>query len=207
MVNKADRKGVEAAVMTLKKGGSVVYPTDTAYGLGVDATNAKAVLRLYKIKERASRQPIHVIVHNSSAVKKFAIVSRAAAVLMKKHWPGPLSIVLPLRPRAKKSIKMLSAGTGTVGFRVPDNKIALVLASKLGRPITTTSANPNAYKSGGFTPYSVEKSKKQFIEKKHQPDLYLDSGKLRKQKVSTMVKVVRDAITVLRQGPIKVKIK
>lgn len=224
---KANKKGIELAVKYLKAGKVVVYPTDTAYGLGVDATNVRAVKRLLKIKERKN-QPVHVIVQNLTAVKKLAIVSPEAFRIMKRFWPGALTVVLPTLPplnlplpfgRGRKgkdflphdkgekkegveSLKLLSAGTGTIGIRMPDNKVALELVKKIGRPITTPSANPSAHLSGGTTPYSVQDSYRQFRDKKYQPDLYLDAGRLQKRRPSTLVSVKNGKIKILRRGPV-----
>jgi L-threonylcarbamoyladenylate synthase len=104
---------------------------------------------------------------------------------------------LPLKATGP-SWKMLSAGTKTMGIRRPDNKIALDLATLLGRPITTTSANL----SGESTCYSVAQVKKQFDNKKFQPDYYLDFGKLKKTKPSTVVLVGENYVNILREGPI-----
>lgn len=199
-ITKANKKGIRLAVKYLREGKSVVYPTDTAYGLGVDATNPAAVKRLIKIKNRP-KQPIHVIVENFSIGKKLAIFDKTAERLFKKFMPGPLTLVLRIKSHESRALKLLSAGTGTIGIRMPDNKVALELVRKLGRPITTPSANPH----GGETPHSVAQSYKQFSDKKHQPDLYLDAGKLPKRRPSTMVRVENGRVKILRKGPISKK--
>src|SRR3989344_7213749 len=198
---KADKVGIALAVEYLRDGKAVAYPTDTAYGLGVDATNAAAVRRLYKIKGRNYKKPTHVIAHNFSAAKKRAMVDARTAGLMKKFWPGPLTLVLPMNRRATKAIKLLSAGTGSIGIRMPDNKIALELAKKLGRPITTPSANPQ----GGPAPYSIRDCVRQFKNRKHQPDLYLDAGKLPKTPPSTIVRIENSELRMVRRGKITEK--
>ncbi len=243
---QANKKGIELAVKYLKAGKAVVYPTDTAYGLGVDASNPTAIRRLIRIKKRPN-QPIHVIAQNLTAVKKLAIVDKLAKKLFKKLMPGPVTLVLPTLPplnlplsacggqgekrrgelplpsgRGRKgegfssppvrtriggdregvdSIDILSAGTGTIGIRLPDNKIALALVKKLGRPITTPSANPHR----GPTPYSVQDSYDQFRNKRYQPDLYLDAGKLPKVKPSTIISIENRELKILRKGPISKK--
>lgn len=201
---RADKQGIELAFKYLRAGKAVVYPTDTAYGLGVDATNAAAVKRLIKIKQRPN-QPIHVIVKNFSAAKKLAMFGKTAERIFKKFMPGALTLVLDLSPnlspRLGRGVGLLSAGTGTIGIRMPDNKVALSLVKKFGRPITTPSANPH----GGQTPYSVSESVREFRNKKHRPDLYLNAGKLPKTKPSTIVAVKSGKIEVLRKGPITQK--
>ena len=213
VIVKADKKGVALAVKYLKTGKAIVYPTDTAYGLGVDATNAKAVKRLIKIKNRPG-QPIHAIVENFSAAKKLAMFDEAAERIFKKLMPGPMTLVLPTLPplnlplpsgrgrreRKKKvsPLSILSAGTGTIGIRMPDNRVALELVRRLGRPITTPSANPH----GGSTPYSIDEAVSQFKSKKYRPDLYLDAAILPKRSPSTIVSIKNGKIKILRKGPI-----
>lgn len=208
---QANKKGLELAVKFLKAGKAVVYPTDTSYGLGVDATNAKAVRRLYKIKQRKFNQPVHVIVQNFAAVKKLAMVDTAAERVMKRFWPGPVTVIFDLSPhlspRQGRGVRALSAGTGTIGVRMPNNKIALALVKKLNRPITTPSANPPD-SLGGYDSYSIQESYRQFVDKKHQPDLFLDAGKLPRRRPSTIVRIENGKIKILRKGPItKIQIK
>lgn len=221
-VVKADKKGIELAIKYLKRGKSVVYPTDTSYGLGVDATNLKAVKRLLKIKERTNR-PVHVIVSSLAMAKKYAVFNGLAERIFKKLLPGRLTLVLdlqnnapqpPLKLRgeegellgeAGKAFRLLSAGTGTLGIRMPDNKIALSLVRRLDQSITTTSANPSWHLSYGTTPYSVADSLRQFKDKRYQPDLYLDAGKLPKIKPSTLAEIKNGKIRILRKGPVSLQ--
>jgi len=193
-------KNLVAAVKILKAGGSVVYPTDTAYGLAVDATNVKAVHKLYKLKGRNFKKPVHVIPPSRGSLAKLIKLTPAAEALIDSLMPGPLTLVLPLKAKGK-SWTMLSAKTRTLGIRRPKNKMALDLAWALGRPITTTSANvsdkPNCY--------SVGEVQKQFNNSKLKPDFYLDGGKLKKTKPSTVVLVGKEYVRILRQGPVSEK--
>lgn len=198
---KANRPGIAMAVKYLRAGKAVVYPTDTAYGLGVDATNVRAVRRLYKMKGRGYSKPTHVIVKNCAIAQNLTMANSLALKLMRKFWPGPLTIILELRIRNQESWKILSAGTGTIGVRVPNNRIALALVKGLKRPITTPSANP----AGGPPPYSIRDSLKQFKGKKYQPDLYLDAGKLPKRAPSTIIKIDGKKIKTIRRGPVTQK--
>jgi len=167
--------------------------------LAVDAANVKAIKKLYQVKERLSRQPVHVIVPSIVCAKKIVEWNKIADRLAKKFWPGPLTIILELRVKGK-GLRLLSAGTGTLGLRMPKNRISLDLARQLGSPITTTSANPPKSK-GGYDSYSAGDIIKQFINKKYQPDIIINAGKLQKLKPSTMVEVNGDDIQILRSGP------
>jgi len=187
---------IQQAVKILKRGGVVVYPTDTAYGLAVDATNLEAVNKLYRLKGRDFKHPIHVIFPNLAWLKKIVKLDKSALKIMNKFLPGPLTLVLPLKAKTK-SFQMLSAGTKTLGIRLPNHSLALKLVKAFGKPITTTSANI----SGQATTYSVKDVQKQFADVKIQPDFYLDGGKLQKTKPSTVVSLV-GRVRILRAGPI-----
>lgn len=199
---------IDEAVKILKNGEVVVYPTDTSYGLAVDATSARAVKKLYRLKGRDFKKPIHVIFPSQASMRIFGRISLWAKKLMKKFWPGPLTIVLPLKARGK-SWQMLSAGTKTLGVRMPRNKIALKLVKKFGKPITTTSANL----AGGPNCYSVAEVKKQLEPRlrllrrsktSSQWVYYLDGGKLKKTKPSTVLSLI-GRVRIIRQGPISEK--
>jgi len=191
---------IDEAIKFLKQGGIVVYPTDTAYGLAVDATNYNAVKKLYQLKGRNFKNPVHVIYPSTVWLKKIVDLNIMALRLMVKFMPGPLTLVLPLRSKLP-SFKMLSAGTKTLGIRLPNHKIALGLVKKFGKPITTTSANL----SGGGNTYSVAEAKKQFAAQRNKPDFYLDGGKLKKVKPSTVALVSSNHVKILRTGPISEK--
>lgn len=194
---------IHAAVEALKRGKSVAYPTDTSYGLAVDATNIKAIKKLYRIKQRESKKPVHVIVPSLAYAKKVVKWNNIAAKLVKKFWPGPLTIILGLRGQGT-GYRMLSAGSGFMGVRFPNNKFALDLCKTLGRPITTTSANPPSG-IGGDDSYSAEAIISQFAKYKYRPDIIINAGKLPIRKPSTMVKIDGGKIFILRKGPISEK--
>ncbi|MBI4054303.1 MAG: threonylcarbamoyl-AMP synthase [Candidatus Doudnabacteria bacterium] len=204
LIVKPDDQGIKLAAQLLRAGKSVVYPTDTSYGLAVDATNPVAVKKLYRLKGRNFKKPVHVIVSSLSMAKKLVVLGRQAEKLSKRFLPGPLTVVLPLRVRGRKrglkerSLRLLSAGIGTLGIRMSDNKITLALVKKLGRPITTTSANI----SGLPASYSPEEVLKQFRGRKYQPDLILDAGRLPRVKPSTVVAITGGRVRILRQGPV-----
>lgn len=201
---KSDQKGIALAVRYLKAGKSVVYPTDTSYGLAVDATNLMAIRTLYRIKQRKFGAPIHILVPSVAFAKKVAKWNTSADKLAKKFWPGPLTLVLELRNPKKRIWKILSGSTGAIGLRFPKNKIALSLAGRLDRPITTTSANPPNH-LGGFDSYSVADITQQFKKKKYKPDLILNAGRLPRRKPSTFVKILGTNVKILRKGPITQK--
>lgn len=191
---------LRAALKALRAGHAVVYPTDTAYGLGVDASNLSAVRRLYKIKGR-SRKPTHVVVANLAMAKRLVVFSKNAELIFKKFLPGPLTLVLPLRQDVSPAIRFLAAGGTDLGIRMPDNDLALSLSKKLDQPLATSSANPQ----GGPTPYDIPTCQQQFKNKKYQPDYYLAVGRLPLKRPSTVIRLVDNQVELLRRGPISKK--
>ena len=183
----------EEIVSLLKKGGVVVLPTDTAYGLSCDAFNKEAVERIYNIKGRPKNKGFLLIVADLKMAKKYLKFSETEVKLAKKHWPGALSIILKIKSRKLNY-------QADFGIRMPDNKLCRAVSRKLGRPIITTSANF----SGGKIPYSISAVIKEFAGKKYQPDLIADVGKLKKVKPSTLIKIEKGKVVVLRQGKIKI---
>jgi L-threonylcarbamoyladenylate synthase len=187
------------AIEVLKKGGVVVYPTDTVYGLAVNATNFAAVKKLYALKGRDFNKPIHIIFPSAEWLAENLELTEPALKLMNQFLPGPLTIVLKLKSK-NPALKKISGSTG-LGIRWPDHQISQQIAIQFGKPITTTSANA----SGMPNCYSVADVKKQFAKSKLKPDLYLDGGKLGTQKPSTLVEFKNHKLKILRQGPITEK--
>jgi len=179
----------------LKNGGVVTYPTETAYALGCDVANQKAVDLVFELKKRAKSKTLPLIAGSLAMVKKFCQMSADEERLAKKYWPGALTIVFKI----KKGIK-LAKGTvakdGTVAVRVSSNKTARELSLALGAPIVSTSANL----AGEGECYSVDDAKKSFFDSV----VFLDVGRLKKQKPSTIVKIENSKIKILRQGEIKI---
>jgi L-threonylcarbamoyladenylate synthase len=181
-----------AAAQVLIAGGLVVYPTETVYGLGADASNATALERLVGLKGRAPGQPISVLIADLDMLPSLVDhVPTAAMTLMRHFWPGPLTIVLEARPGLRAP---LTAGTGTIGVRVSSHALATALVRACGRPITTPSANP----AGCRPPTRVDEARAYFGTN---VDVYLDGGVLTGEPPSTVVDV-RTTVRVLRAGAV-----
>ncbi len=123
----------------LRQGGLVAFPTETVYGLGADASNAKAMARLYAVKRRPADHP--VIVHFASAEAAFAWareVPEGAKALAQRFWPGPLTLILKRSDRAKDFV---TGGQDAVGLRVPSHPVAQELLKRFGNGIAAPSAN------------------------------------------------------------------
>jgi len=128
------------AVEALRRGGLVVYPTDTLLGLGALASHRGAVGQLLATKGRSPSQPISVCVSSTEEVERYARVSPAARRFLRRHLPGPFTVLLPPSSTARRSFAPSVGGLATIGFRVPDHPVARELARAAG-PITATSAN------------------------------------------------------------------
>ena len=131
---------IDEAVKLLGAGELVAFPTETVYGLGAIATNEKAVKSVYAAKGRPSDNPLIVTVSDEAMVSDYAKeIPERAQKLMKHFWPGPLTILLFVKPNALP--KAVTGGLDTVAFRCPDDKLTHDLISKLGYPIVGPSAN------------------------------------------------------------------
>ena len=194
---------IHKAVRFLKQGKIVAYPTDTSYGLAADATNLRAVKKLYRMKGRNFQKPVHVVAASLAMAKKIAKFDKRAEKIFKKFLPGALTMVLNLEPGILNlgSWKILTAGTGKIGMRMPKNKVAMDLVRKLGRPITATSTNL----SGKPAIYSAKEIQEQFEERRLKPDLIIDAGRLAKVSPSTVLDLTGGRVKILRQGPISLK--
>jgi len=185
-------RAAEEAAEVLRGGGIVLYPTDTLYGLGVDAANREAVARLTALKGRNAGKAVSVVVPSPESIREYAEVPPEAERLIAAHLPGALTLVLPLTDTRFAHL----AQDGCIGIRVPESEFTLALGRHFSAPYTATSANV----SGLPSLESVEEIGRQFGDKAQGIDLVIDSGKLSDKAPSTVVKVVEDVIEVVREG-------
>lgn len=191
--NNPDLHKIEKATKVLQSGGLLIYPTDTAYGLGANALDEGAIGKVYEVKGRDFSKPTHVVVRDWKMIEELTETNELAKKLYDKFLPGPLTIILPKHPNVPN---LLTANLPTLGVRIPDNLITQSLSRLLTFPYTTPSAN----KSGGKTPYSIEDVKRELDISKI--DLILDAGKLPKTSPSTIVDLTGKVSKILREGPI-----
>jgi L-threonylcarbamoyladenylate synthase len=183
---------IREAAAALRRGGLVAYPTETFYGLGALAADAGAVARLARAKGRPDGKPLPLLAADRAAVEAVAVLAGGAARLAAAFWPGPLTLVLPARPGLPPEV---TAGTGTVGVRVPGSEIARALAREAGGAVVSTSANL----SGGPAPVSAGELAPAL---RAALDAVLDAGPAPGGLPSTVAVVEGDAVRVLRVGPI-----
>lgn len=184
---------IAEAAQLLRSGGTVAFPTETVYGLGADARNAEAVQAVFAAKGRPSDNPLIVHIADEGGLDELvADVHPLAARLMEVFWPGPLTLVLPLKPGALPPV--VTAGLDTVGIRVPEHPAARALIAAAGCPVAAPSANRSGRPSPTLASHVLE-------------DLagaiggVLDGGPAGVGLESTVVEVLGDgAVAVLRPG-------
>jgi len=135
-----DESGLDRAAALLRSGALVAFPTETVYGLGGDARNSEAVAAIYAAKGRPSFNPLIVHVADLDAARRLALVGPEAERLAQAFWPGPLTLVLPLRPDAGLS-PLVTAGLPAVAIRLPAHPLARQLIAAFGGPLAAPSAN------------------------------------------------------------------
>jgi L-threonylcarbamoyladenylate synthase len=134
--------GIAQASALLGQGRLVAFPTETVYGLGADATNSTAVAGIYAAKGRPSFNPLIIHLADTALAQRYVIWSDAAEILARAFWPGPLTLVLPLRDGHGVS-PLVTAGLDTVALRVPAHPAAHQLLAAFGGPVAAPSANPS----------------------------------------------------------------
>ena len=189
----ARAEAIDEAIACLRAGGVVVYPTETLYGLGCDATDEAALRRLAALKGRDAGKPISVLVASRDELGRMAAAPSAEATrLMEAFWPGPLTIVLRARPELSK---ILTGGGQTIGARVSPHPVARALAEGLARPLTATSANP-----GGETPPATAAAARAYFGDR--VDAYVDDGATPGGPASTVVDCSGSRPLIVREGAV-----
>ena len=181
----------DQAATCLARGGLVAFPTETVYGLGADATDGKAVARLYEAKGRPSFNPLIAHVPNVESARKLAVFNADAEALAAAFWPGPLTLVLPRQPGCPVS-ELATAGLDTIAIRVPDHALAREILRTVGKPIVAPSANV----SGHVSPTTAVHVLEDLDEK---IDLIVDGGPTSVGIESTIVACL-DQPMILRPG-------
>jgi L-threonylcarbamoyladenylate synthase len=189
-----DEAGLAEAARLVLAGEPVAVPTETVYGLAADATNEAAVARIYEAKGRPSFNPLIVHVADLAQAESTGRFDAAARALAQRWWPGPLTLVVPLRPDAGIA-KAVTAGLGTVALRCPAHPAMQALLRACGRPLAAPSANA----SGTISPTSAGHVLKTLGGR---IALVLDGGETARGLESTIVKVDEDGLRLLRPGPV-----
>jgi L-threonylcarbamoyladenylate synthase len=184
-------EAVAEAVRCLKAGGLVAFPTETVYGLGADATNARAIARLYEAKGRPAFNPLIAHVHNAAAASDLGKLDPVAAGLAEVFWPGPLTLVVPWQAGCSVAA-LATAGLATIALRVPAHAVAHDVLASFGGPIVAPSAN----RSGHISPTTAQHV---LSDLRGRIDLLLDGGPSPVGLESTIVACIGEP-TLLRPG-------
>jgi L-threonylcarbamoyladenylate synthase len=195
--SRVDETSLAMAAEVLAAGGVVAFPTETAYGLAADPRSPAAIAKVYAIKGRDLGKPLPLIAADADAARRVVRLSPRLQAAADAHWPGPLTVVAPLRWPARWRYRHLDHD-GTAAVRVSPASWATALAVACGGLVTSTSANM----SGRPSLYSGDAVADEFAGFGVEPDLVLDAGTLPERAPSTIV-VERDGqLLVLRQGAI-----
>jgi L-threonylcarbamoyladenylate synthase len=188
----ATQEAIRHAAEALARGDIVAFPTETVYGLGANALDARAVAKVFAAKERPRFNPLIVHVPGLGEAEKYAVLTDTARMLAQAFWPGPLSLVLKKRP-ASGIVDLVSAGLETIALRAPAHPVAQALLAAVQLPIAAPSAN----RSGRISPTTAAHVEAELDER---PAMILDGGPCPLGIESTVVAVLGDAPALLRPG-------
>ena len=187
-------EAIAEAARLIVAGEPVAIATETVYGLAADATNAEAVARIYQAKGRPSFNPLIVHVSDLAAAERVGDFDAQARGLAKAHWPGPMTLVVPLK-RGAGIAPLVTAGLPTIGIRVPAHPAMQALLRASGRPLAAPSANA----SGSISPTRAEHVLKSLGGR---IPLIIDAGPTERGLESTIVAATGGPLRLLRPGPI-----
>lgn len=188
----ASRAGIAEAADILRAGGTVAFPTETVYGLGADATDGRAVAKIYTAKGRPSFNPLIAHSADAATAMQLGLFNREARALAEAFWPGPLTLVVPAAADCPVS-DLARAGLPTVGVRVPDHAIAHALLAACGRPVCAPSANRSGHVSA-TSPAHV------LADLDGRIDAIIDGGQAAVGVESSIVACIDDTPRLLRAG-------
>jgi len=192
--NQADV--VAEATEVLRRGLSIVYPTDTVYGLGVNPFDDFAVRRLFRVKKRDASKPVPLIVKSIGMAKKLAYIDSNKEKTLESIWPGAVSVVLYKREIVSSEV---SSNTKGVALRIPENDFCINLIKAFNSPITSTSANI----SGENALLDPQDIVDRFKNELYKPELIIDAGVLKATQPSTVLDLTQPKAKITRIGPVK----
>jgi L-threonylcarbamoyladenylate synthase len=195
---RESREAIEKAVNVISGGGTIIYPTDTVYGIGADATNETAVRRVFKIKKRPKDKPMPVLISDLEMAKKISYFNEKIGKMLLSVWPGPVTVLLE-----KKNVlpAIVVGDKSTIALRIPDYKITHYMVVKCGVPVVATSANI----SGQPPSNKISDVISQFEKAVPRPDLILDAGDLKFCEPSTILDLSRGKPIITRVGLVNKK--
>jgi L-threonylcarbamoyladenylate synthase len=187
---------VKQAVAILRAGGLILFPTETTYGAGVDATNPAAVEKLLAYKSRREGKPLSIAVTDKNMASEYVVLNESAHKLYDRFLPGPVTVVSQGRGVVAPGVE---SEFGTLGVRIPAYELVLQIVEALGKPLTATSANG----SGNKRPYSIDDALSQLSDKqKSLIDVIIDAGTLPTNPPSTVIDTTLSTPVTMRQGAV-----
>jgi L-threonylcarbamoyladenylate synthase len=188
-------EAVKKAVEALERGQVVVCPTDTVYGLLADATNDKAVERVFQIKKRDKKKVLPIFIKDIEMGDKYVLIDKDIKNFLKEIWPGKITVALGRRKRTNLSKKIFNSKK-TIGLRIANYKLINEIIKKFNKPLTGTSANI----SGKPSTTKINEIYKYFEDQEIRPDLILNAGNLPYNVPSTVVDFSKDKPKIIRRG-------
>ena len=186
--------------LALKNGALIAFPTETVYGLGADASNEKAVARIYEVKGRPQDHPLILHIASIEDISYWATdVSEYAMALANKYWPGPMTLIFK---RSESAKDFVTGGQNTVGLRVPNHQLALELLQECKKISVHAIAAPSANRFGHVSPTTADAVKEEIGAYLAPQDLILDGGPAQVGLESTIIDCTGDAPKILRPGAI-----
>ena len=188
-----DKEGIEKTIQSINQGGIIIFPTDTVYGIGCNPYNINAVKKIYEIKSREKIKSLPVLAYSLDIVKEITCIDSFTEKIIKKYWPGPLTLILKLTDKKlKKSLKL----DKKIAVRIPDSKCTLKLLEKCGL-LVGTSANISG-NSSYTNPNECIKNIKNY-------DIFLNGGTITSKGESTIIEIENEKIKMIREGALKIK--
>jgi len=184
-------EGIRKSVEIIENGGVIIFPTDTVYGIGCNPYDANAVKKIYQIKSREKIKSLPVLASSIEIVKQISTIDEFTEKIIKKYWPGPLTLILKLKDKnLKKSLNL----EDKIAVRIPNSVCTLKLLNKCNL-IVGTSANVSGDSS--FTnPQECMKNVKNY-------DVFVDGGTITSKGESTIIEIENEKIHVIREGALK----
>ncbi len=183
---------LDKTINIIRNHGVVLCPTDTVYGLIADANSDVAIKKIFKIKKRNLKKPFPIFIKNLKTAKSLAVLSPEQEKILKEVWPGKITVIL--KAVDKKMSKGVLSENYQIGLRIPEYQFLNILLKKIDCPLVQTSANISGKKAST----KISEVLKQFINQKHQPELVLDAGNLKKSLSSSVIDLIN--FKILRQG-------
>ncbi len=188
-----NEEGIKKTHQIFQKGGIIVFPTDTVYGIGCDPYNQNSIKKIYEIKSRKKVKSLPILAYSLDIVKKIVVIDEFTEKIIQKNWPGPLTLILELTDeKLKKSLNLQNK----IAVRIPDSKCTLKLLEKC-KLIVGTSANISG-NSSHTNPDECIKNIKNY-------DLFLNGGTIRSKGESTIIEVENKTIKIIREGALKME--